>query len=346
MQAEQLGLGFGDLEPVLASEKPATKAKKRAAAAAQGSAVPAVLAPEVMAQALDQHPDYLVLRRLQPRLEWFASPAEAVDAEALRHVVILDTETTGLDTANDRIMELAMLRVAVDMRTGLPVGDVQVYDGLEDPGIPITETVTAITGIRAEDVQGQQLDEARILGMLQGADLVIAHNAAFDRAFVERRLPAFAQVAWGCSLTDVDWKGQGFKSARLEDLAAHHGWFYAAHRAEVDCHALLAVLASTTLSATKGTALQHVLERCHTRYLTVYALQAPFAAKDTLRQAGYRWNADERCWMTSITDQDLDATLAWLKNTVYAASAQVGVLEQTAQERFTTRSAGMRKVWL
>ncbi|MBT0571201.1 DNA polymerase III subunit epsilon [Curvibacter sp. CHRR-16] len=337
MHAEQLGLGFSDLEPVLASTpKPVSKGKKRTA--------PAAISPEEMAQALEQHPDYKVLRRLQPRLHWGEISADAVRAHALRQVVILDTETTGLDTANDRIIELAMLRVAVDMRTGLPVGDVQVYDGLEDPDIPITEAVTSITGIRAEDVQGQQLDEARIANLLDGADVVIAHNAAFDRPFVERRLPPFAQVNWACSLADVDWKASGLKSARLEDLAAHHGWFYAAHRAEVDCHALLAVLAATSL--TENTALQHVLERCHTRYLTVYALQAPFTAKDTLRQAGYRWNADERCWTVNITSDALDATLHWLKTNVYSASVQVGVLEQSAQERFTTRSSGMRKLWL
>ena len=39
--------------------------------------------------------------------------------------------------------------------------------------------------------------------------LVIAHNAAFDRPFLERRLPIFAEKHWACSRFDVDWKASG-----------------------------------------------------------------------------------------------------------------------------------------
>ena len=68
-------------------------------------------------------------RRLQPRLTW----PQATDASpelGVCRVVVLDTETTGLDQTKDKIMELALLRVDVDRATGLPVGPVQVYDGL------------------------------------------------------------------------------------------------------------------------------------------------------------------------------------------------------------------------
>ena len=41
--------------------------------------------------------------------------------------------------------------------------------------------------------------------------------------------------------------GQG--SAKLESLALACGWFYDAHRAETDCHALLAVLALSSVLA-------------------------------------------------------------------------------------------------
>ena len=103
-------------------------------------------------------------------------------------VVVLDTETTGLDQSKDKIMELALLRVDVDRATGLPVGAVQVYDGLEDPGMPIPPEVQEITGITPDMVQGQRLDEDRIAALLDGVDLVIAHNAGFDRPFCEARI--------------------------------------------------------------------------------------------------------------------------------------------------------------
>ncbi|MEO8120185.1 MAG: 3'-5' exonuclease, partial [Rhodoferax sp.] len=192
---------------------------------------------ETMAATLARHPDYRILRRLVP-IRHFDRAAQG----PVIRVLVLDTETTGLDHAHDKIIELAMLQVDVDTVTGLPVGEVDVYDGLEDPGMPISKEIQAITGISNEMVHGQQLDLARIATMLTGADLVIAHNAGFDRPFCEARIPAFARLPWGCSFADIDWRKEGHGSAKLEYLAMEKGWFYNAHRAEVDCHALLAVL--------------------------------------------------------------------------------------------------------
>jgi DNA polymerase III subunit epsilon len=46
--------------------------------------------------------------------------------------------------------------------------------------------------------------------------LVIAHNADFDRRFLERRVPAFATKHWACSRSDIDWKAEGIRSSALE----------------------------------------------------------------------------------------------------------------------------------
>ena len=72
---------------------------------------------EAMAQALAQHPDFRVLRRLVPRSDY-----GAVNGQATRRVIVLDTETTGLDSKSESIIELAMLSVLVDAVSGLPVG--------------------------------------------------------------------------------------------------------------------------------------------------------------------------------------------------------------------------------
>ena len=193
--------------------------------------------PEAMAQTLAQHPDFRVLRRLVPHSDY-----GPVNGQATQRVIVLDTETTGLDSKNESIIELAMLSVLVDTATGLPVGPVTVYESFEDPGKPIPSQITEITGIDDSMVQGQRIDDAAVNALVQEADLIVAHNAGFDRPFVESRLPAFAKVAWACSFADIDWKAQGRSSAKLESLAQALGLFYDAHRAEMDCHALLAVL--------------------------------------------------------------------------------------------------------
>ena len=296
--------------------------------------------PEQMAQQLEAHPDFRVLRRLQPRLEW---PPAAPGAGVTR-VVVLDTETTGLDQSREQIIELAMLCVDVDNASGLPVGSVQVYDGLEDPGKPIPAEVVAITGIHDADVQGQALDEARILALLERVGLVIAHNAGFDRPFVERRLPRFANVPWACSFADIGWKAQGRGSAKLESLAQAQGWFYDAHRAEVDCHALLAVLAAP-LPLGGGTGLSQLIRVAAQPSYTLQATQAPFETKDALKARGYRWNAEQRAWYTRLAGEALlAAEYEWLRLNVYGQrSATVSVEVLDARVRYSTRRGVVRQ---
>ncbi|WP_296465729.1 3'-5' exonuclease [Rhodoferax sp.] len=343
----QLGFAFLAELPTLdlAPPKRAARAPKAAAKSATAKPTPpqaptpaaaptATLDAEAMAQALEAHPDYRVQRRLVPRLDWPGTAQGAV-----QRILVLDTETTGLDQAREKIIELALLRVDVDTATGLPVGPVQVYDGLEDPRKPIPAEVVKITGITDADVQGQALDEARVAELLQGVDVVIAHNAGFDRPFVESRLPAFAKVAWACSFADIDWKAQGRGSAKLESLAQALGLFYDAHRAEMDCHALLAVLAAPLPQGT-GTALAHLLQAARNPSYRLSATNAPFEAKDLLKARGYRWNADQRVWATRLSDDAaLHAEFAWLKEQVYNnrhAAVQIETLDALA--KYSARS--------
>jgi DNA polymerase III subunit epsilon len=309
--------------------------------AVQPSNAPYDTDPESMAQALQAHSDYRVQRRLKPKLQW---PGQTLAPAALTRVLVLDTETTGLDPSKDKIIELALLCFDADTLTGLPVGEVQVYDGLEDPGLPIPKEVVAITGITDADVRGQRLDERHIDQLLQGVDVVIAHNAGFDRPFVEARIKQFRQLAWACSFADIDWKAQGRSSAKLENLAQSLGLFYDAHRAEMDCHALLAVLvAPLSASADTGikhTGLAHLLQAAQKPSYRLQATHAPFDAKDKLKARGYRWNADQKVWHTRLDDEAaLQLECQWLKPHVYHDRAVVVQVEkQTALVKYSARS--------
>ena len=287
-----------------------------------------------MALELEKHPDYRVLRRLQPVLRYAPAPAGAL----VQRIVVLDTETTGLDHGKDKIIELALLRVDVNMATGLPVGDVLVYDGLEDPGRPIPPEVVELTGIRDADVAGQRLDETRIAQLLDGADWVIAHNAGFDRPFCEARLPQCATLRWACSFADLDWKAQGRSSAKLEQLALSVGLFYDAHRAEMDCHALLSVLARP-LPKASHTGLAQLLQTAGQTSYGLQATGAPFDAKDKLKARGYRWNAEQRVWHTTlVSDAALQLEYEWLKVHAYNQRAAMVLVEKLqADVRYSVR---------
>jgi DNA polymerase-3 subunit epsilon len=287
---------------------------------------------EAMAKLLDAHPDFRVLRRLAPQLAF--PPATGPVATLL----VLDTETTGLNPARDKVVELALLRVTVDLRSGQPVGAVRVYDGLEDPGIPMPEEIIAITGITDDMLRGQRLDEAEVQRLLDGVDLVLAHNAGFDRPFVESRLPQFAALNWACSFADIDWKQEGRGSAKLTALAYDLGLFYDAHRAEMDCHALLAVLMAS-LKTTQASGLSRLIESALNPTFRLQATNAPFDAKDLLKARGYRWDGAQKVWHTRLTDEAaLALECEWLKSAVYAGrSSRVQVEELDAKTKYSAR---------
>jgi DNA polymerase-3 subunit epsilon len=292
---------------------------------------------EEMANQLAAHPDYKVKRRLVPLLN-FGSGTGGPS----KRILVLDTETTGLDWRAEKIIELAMLAVDIDLQTGLPVGPVEVYEGFEDPGRPIPPEITKLTGITNQDVKGHQLDEATIKDMVERADLIVAHNAGFDRPFVENRLEVFEHKAWACSFAGIDWKAQGLGSAKLEFLCSELGWFYDAHRAQVDCHALLRVLSSPLKGAEAKplTGLQQLFKSAENARTIVKAFGSPFETKDKLKARGYRWDAEARVWSTAVKSAEaLDAESAWLKAQVYGGrSVKIGMEIQDALVQFSSRS--------
>lgn len=321
------------------------------------AAAPISIELEHMAATLAAHPDFKVVRRLVP-CRSFAPTAEAQGAQAtqLATLLVLDTETTGLNPARDKMVELAMLRVQVDRRTGQPVGAMQVYNGLEDPGMPMPDEARAVTGITDDMLRGQRLDDAQVHALLAGADLVIAHNAGFDRPFVEARFAAFEGLKWACSFADIDWKSLGRGSAKLSALGMDLGFFYDAHRAEMDCHALLAVLRAplSTLSPTHAdlpeatepvhNGLLHLLAAAESPSFRVQATGAPFEAKDVLKARGYRWDGTGKVWHTRVSDTEaFVAECGWLKQAVYGGrSARIDVEERDALSNYALRPGKAR----
>jgi DNA polymerase III subunit epsilon len=339
-----------DAAPPLPPSPPPVPAVEQSAEAAGHLLVPvaehaAAVSPadpglESLAQRLEQHPDYRVLRRLVPCLDYGPGPADQAAPGAVQHVLVLDTETTGLSHRSDQIIELAMLLVAVDTATGLPFGPVTVFEGFEDPGMPIPAVAQAVTGISDEMVRGHRLDDAAVRALVERADLVLAHNAGFDRPFVEARFPFFADKAWACSFADIDWKAIGSGSAKLSALANDRGWFYDAHRAQVDCHALLQVLAQPLTPDAPITGLAHLLQAAERPGYKLAATGAPFEAKDKLKARGYRWDAEARVWCCTLTSPALlDAECEWLRAEVYGRRvARLEVAELNSRVRYSLRS--------
>lgn len=286
---------------------------------------------ERAALCLEASADYRVLRKLRPVTGFH----EAVAGADLRVGVALDVETTGLDCETDRIIELAIQRFRFDDAGHIvEVGQPRVWR--EDPERDLDPRITKLTGLTNAMLQGQSIDEALALEILASSDLIVAHNAAFDRPFVDKRLPAVGNKAWACSMAEPDWLELGFDGRALAHLVSQCGWFYEGHRAENDILALIYLLAHNLPDG--PTVLADLLVRSEQASFRVNAIDAPFDAKDRLKARGYRWNAILRFWSREIPETERDNEELWLKTEVYTGYGAAAFIPISACERY--KSAG------
>ena len=148
----------------------------------------------------------------------------------------------------------------------------------------------------------------------------------------------FQDLAWGCSLKDIDWRQEGFGSAKLDYLLYTQGLFHEAHRAEADCWALLEIL-SRVLPQSQQTALLVLLEKLNQPQQKIYAIGSPFETKDKLKARGYRWSADLRCWSRVVSgEREYSDELNWLKHHVYGErQARIEVEQMGGRTRYSSR---------
>jgi len=289
---------------------------------------------EAMAATLAASGEYRVLRRLSPR------PAIVIpDGVVTRTGLFVDVETTGLDWRHDEIIELAMIpfRYGLDGRV-YEIGE--AFQGLRQPARPIAPEITALTGIDDAMVAGKTIDPDAVAAAAAPAALVIAHNAAFDRRFLERFSEVFRTKPWACSMSQVDWAAEGHEGVKLAWLAAGAGFFYNRHRAVNDCAAAIELLA-TDLPESGVPALASLLERARTPTWRIWAENSPFAMKDRLKARGYRWNGDDsvpsRCWSVDVAETDKDAELLFLSQEIYGGEIDLLARRIDAYDRFSER---------
>ncbi|ANI79263.1 3'-5' exonuclease [Sphingobium sp. EP60837] len=279
------------------------------------------------AEILAGHSDYRVLRRLVPLTKFHYGPPLG----RCRVGVALDVETTGLNQDTDHIIELAVQRFRFDEAGRIiQVGTARVWR--EDPGIPLEPRITQLIGISGEDLAGKMIDETEAIEILSSADIIVAHNAAFDRPFIEKRLPAVADKPWACSMAELDWLELGYDGRALAHLVAQCGWFYEGHRAENDILALLYLLAQGF--ADGETILTKLIACSEKPTYRVNAIDAPFDAKDRLKARGYRWDGALRFWWKEIPECDREAEQFWLLSDVYAGFGEPAFLPVSADQRY------------
>jgi DNA polymerase-3 subunit epsilon len=290
---------------------------------------------EAMAARLEASGAYRVLRRFVPRTRIHPD-----DGSSLRTAMMVDLETTGLDPIQDEIIEIGVCPF-----TYSPDGRIfeilPAFHRLRQPSKPLPDTIKRLTGLRDEDLAGRHVDPDEVAAFIAPADIVIAHNAAFDRVFLERFCDAARGKPWACSMSQAPWLEEGFESVRLTSIAAGFGLFHDAHRAVNDCE-LAVELLSRRLPGSGRLALDLILEAARRTTVRVYADAAPFSIKDRLKERGYRWSGEggsrPRLWYRDVDSETAEAEIAWLIEAGCPRIPGPQSLRITAYERFSERS--------
>lgn len=292
---------------------------------------------EAMAAALEASGRYRVLRKLLPDSARSTPPVNS----ALRNGLFVDFETTGLDADRDEVIEIALVPFVYGV-DGTIHDVLLAYQSFAEPSAPLSAEITRITGITDAMVTGQRIDLNVVETMTAAADLVIAHNAAFDRRFAERLTTVFETKPWACSMSQIDWAGEGYEGTKLAYLATSAGFFYDRHRAENDCLAAIELLRRPLLTS-GASAMAQLLDRARRPSWRIWAENSPFDLKDVLKARGYRWNADAaaapRAWYIDVEDDAREDELGFLREEIYQREIDPTVHAITAYNRFSARVA-------
>ncbi|MDY0088117.1 MAG: helicase C-terminal domain-containing protein [Coriobacteriia bacterium] len=149
-------------------------------------------------------------------------------------VVLVDIETTGFDPARDGLIEIAAARMS-----GPEV--LETFSTLVDPGRDLPAEIVRLTGITAADLEGAPAPDvaAEALAAFVGGRDMVAHNASFDRSFLEH-IAGKGRFSgeWIDTLQLALIAFPRLTSHRLRDLSQAFGGEAPSHRAADDVRAL------------------------------------------------------------------------------------------------------------
>lgn len=103
---------------------------------------------------------------------------------------VIDCETTGADTAEARVIALASIDLNKDGSFYNPISETC------DPQVPIPPEASAVHHMIDDDVRGRPLFRD-IVAEFTGADVYIAHNAAYEQALLSE---ALGNPTWICTM--------------------------------------------------------------------------------------------------------------------------------------------------
>lgn len=215
----------------------------------------------------------------------------------LQYALILDTETTSLEAPpKGAIVEVAI--TLFDLKHAQPV---ESFASLIRCDHNEAEAINGIPiGMLKEAAPPYEVWRS-VQYIAQPADVIIAHNAEFDRQFVpaDSEFPLGVRP-WVCSENDIKWPHRE-RAGSLANLALSLGLGVAsAHRAMADVDTLARIF---TRLAERGHDLEALIRHAMRPKALFHALVS-FEEKEIAKEHGFRWDKESRVWWRRIPIED------------------------------------------
>ena len=205
----------------------------------------------------------------------------------MTNLLIVDVETTGLDCKRDSIIEIGGVLWNVENACGIAT-HAELIRSNENPAESINRIPAKAT------VEGVAISDAlmRMGEMLFRADYIAAHNAKFDRSFIEAALihcPYLSEMwnrPWICTLENVRLPRKSSSRSLLALALAHDVGVVVAHRALADCETLARLFERC---AELGHDVKAMIEQAVLPRQT-YMAEVSYADRALAKDAGFTWN--------------------------------------------------------
>ena len=210
----------------------------------------------------------------------------------IEKILILDTETTGLDENKDEVIEIGCILFDVSFKCVL--SQVSFLFPVDNNNAEHVNGISShVTNISQPWEDGLNF----FLKLVDSADFIVAHNAEFDKKwFGNGRLPKLNKK-WICSLEDINWSFQKSLKNRpsVTDLALSFSIpVWNLHRALSDCFYISEVFKKC------DNLEEMLLKATEPRFL--YKALVSYEERTLAKNAGFRWNSPvQGAWSKKLT---------------------------------------------
>lgn len=221
----------------------------------------------------------------------------------MRPLLIVDTETTGLDPEKDRVIEVGA--VLFETEAGVPVAcGSRLISSENNPAHEINRIPRSVLWDQHWNDETPDQLLAEMADLAPENPIYVAQNADFDRAFLGRLTDG---EAWICTKRDVEWNRLPKGTGSLVQIAlAYDVGVVRAHRAIEDCLTLAAVL--SRVHALEG-GLEDWLARALEPRVEL-AADVSYDGRQLAKDRGFTWDPDRKLWVKRVRESQVETLRA------------------------------------